>query len=51
MKYIAVICIGRNTMVSIPLENHDDPESEVTKDAEQLAKALGGRFLYLEDVE
>lgn len=51
MKYNAVMILGRNTFLALPLENHDDPAAEVEKDAEQVAARLGAEFLYLEEVE
>lgn len=50
MRVIAVILIGRNTFLRIELANYDDSREEIERDAEELAKRLGGRYQYLEDL-
>lgn len=49
MVYDATMVL-RNTFFTLRLTNHDEPREEVEKDADQIARALGASYLYLEDV-
>lgn len=51
MRVIAVMLIGRNTFLSMELENTDDSRETVEQDARELADRLGATFLYFEDIE